>query len=85
MGMDIDSLGAMSLLKLTEKRVSSLHSRAVGVVHGIEAILVIAVLDVEGLVATTLVLHQDITLLVLVPPLDVPASESGPQHIGEIG
>ena len=83
--MGMDSLGAMSLLQLTEERVSSLHSRAVGVVQGIEAVLVVAVLAVEGLVAATFVLHQDLTLLVLVPPLDVSASESGPQHIGENG
>ena len=83
--MGMDSLGAMSLLKLTEEKVSSLHSRAVSVVQGIEAILVVTVLTVEGLVATTFFLHQDLTLLVRVQPLDVPASESGPQHIGEIG
>ena len=32
--MGMDSLGAMCLLKLMEERVSSLHSRAVGVVQG---------------------------------------------------
>ena len=85
--MGMDSLGAMSLLKLTEERVSRLRSRAVGVVQGIEAILVVAVLAVECLVAAALVLHQILTLLVLVPPLDVSASESRPQrqHIGQIG
>ena len=71
--MVMDSLGAMSLLKLTEEKVSSLHSRAVSIVQGIEAILVVAVLAIEGLVAATFVLHHDLTLLILVPPLDVSA------------
>ena len=69
--MGMDSLGAMSLLKLTEERVSRLRSRAVGVVQGIKAILIVAVLAVEGLVAAIFVLHQDLTLLILVPLLDV--------------
>ena len=69
--MGMDSLGAMSLLQLTEERVNSLNSRAVGSVQGIEAVLVVAVLAVEGLVAAIFVLHQDLTLLVLVPLLDV--------------